>query len=93
MMGDQEGVATQLAALQQRPAVLTAIGTALAPFLVGTLLTAIDEGAARSRSRSKGRKGGGRPAQPPPPYRRASNDRIATTPNCVPRGRNQHPLP
>ena len=57
-MGDPEGVATQLATLLQRPAVLTAIGAALAPFLAGTQPAATDELAARSRSRSKGRKGG-----------------------------------
>ena len=66
-MGDQAGVATQLAALLQRPEVLTALGAALAPFLAGAPPSAIDEGAAtRSRSRSKGGKGGSRPAQPPP---------------------------
>ena len=66
-MGDQEGVATQLAALLQRPMVLTAIGAALAPFLAGAPPATVDEGAARNRSRFKGRKGGGGPAQPPPP--------------------------
>ena len=75
-MGDQEGVATQLAALLQRPAVLTAIGAALASFLAGAPPATIDEGAARSRSRSKGRKGGGgppsRPALPPQLSRRWS---------------------
>ena len=67
-MGDQEGVATQLAALLQCPAVVTAIGAALAPFLAGTPPAAIDHGAARSRSRSKGRKGGGGPIEPPTPH-------------------------
>ena len=66
-MGDQAGVATQLAALLQCPEVLTALGAALAPFLAGAPPVAIDEGAAtRSRSRSKRGKGGSRPAQPPP---------------------------
>ena len=35
-MGDPEGVATQLATLLQRPAVVTAIGAARASFLAGT---------------------------------------------------------
>ena len=66
-MDDQAGVATQLAALLQRPAVLTALGAALAPFLAGATPASIDEGAACGRSRSKGPKGGSGPAQPPPP--------------------------
>ena len=46
---------------------LTAIGAALAPFLSGAPLATVYEWAARSRSRSKERKGGGVSAQPPPP--------------------------
>ena len=65
-MGDQAGVATQLAALLQRPEVFTALGAARASFLAGVPPAAIDEGVAtRSRSHSKGGKGGSRPAQPP----------------------------
>ena len=60
-------MATQLAALLQCRAVLTAIGAALAPCLAGAPPATIDEGAARSRSRSKGRKGGAGAAQPSPP--------------------------
>ena len=66
-MGDQGGVANLLGALLQCPAVLTAIGAALAPFLAGAPPVTVDEGAARGRSHSKGRKGGGGSAQPPPP--------------------------
>ena len=66
-MGDQEGVVTHVAALLRRAAVLTAIGVAMAPFLAGTPPAPIDEGAARSPSRSRGRKGGVGPAQLPPP--------------------------
>ena len=77
-MGDQEGVATQLAALLQRLAVLTTIGAALAPFLAGALPATFDEGAARSHSRPKGRKGGGGPAQPPPPPPTAEQAMIAS---------------
>ena len=45
---------TQLAALVQRPEVLTALGAALPPFLAGAPPAAIDEGpATRSRPRSK----------------------------------------
>ena len=76
-MGDQEGVATQLATLLQRPTVLTAIGAALAPFLAGIPLATIDEGAARNRSRCKARKGGGGPAQPPLPPPTAEQAMIA----------------
>ena len=70
-MGDQAGVATQLAALLQRPAVYTAIGAALAPFLAGAPPATVDKGAARSHSRSKGRKGGRwiRRTAPSPPLR------------------------
>ena len=67
MMGDQAGVATQLAAILRCPAVFTAIGAAVAPFLAGAPPATVDEGAAPSRSRSKGCKGGGGSAQPPPP--------------------------
>ena len=77
-MGDQEGVATQLAALLRRPALLTAIGAALAPFLAGAPPATIDEGAARIRSRSKGRKGGGGPTQPPPSPPTAEQAMIAS---------------
>ena len=77
-MGDPAGAATQLAALLQRPAVLTALGVALAPFLAGTPPATIDEGAARGRSRSKGGKGGGRPAQPPPTPPTAEQAMIAS---------------
>ena len=66
-MGDQAWVATQIAALLRRPAVLTAIGAALAPFIAGAPPATVDEGAARGRSDSKGRKGGGGSAQAPPP--------------------------
>ena len=59
-------MATQLAALLQRPAVLTAIGAALAPFLAGARPANTDEGAAHNCSRSRGKKGGRRPAQHPP---------------------------
>ena len=65
-MGDQEGVATQLAALLQRPTVHTAISAALAPFLAGVPPATVNEGAARSRSRSRGRQGGGEPAKQRP---------------------------
>ena len=87
-MGDQAGLATQLAALLQRPAVLTAICAALAPFLAGAPPVNIDEGAARSRSRSRGRKGGGGPAHPPPPPTAeqamiAGDDRLVPAPDCV----------
>ena len=78
-MGDQAGVATQLAALLQRPEVLTALGAALAPFLAGVPPAAIDEGAAtRSRSRSKAGTGGTRPAQPPPAPPTAQQAMIAS---------------
>ena len=76
-MGDQAGVATPLAALLQRPAVLMAIGAALAPFLARAPPAAMDEGAARSRSRSNSRKGGAVPAQPPPPPPTAEQAMIA----------------
>ena len=65
-MGDEMGVATQLGVVLQRPAVLTAIGAALALFLAGAPPVTINEGAARSRSRFRGRKEGGGPAQTPP---------------------------
>ena len=77
-MGDQEGVATQLAALLQRPAVLTAIGAALAAVLAGAPPATVDDGAARSRSRSKGRKGDGGPAQQPLPPPTAEQAMIAS---------------
>ena len=86
-MGDQAGAATQRAALVQRPEVLTDLGAALAPFLAGAPLAAIDEGAAtRSRSRSKGGKGGQQTCQaaPCPPRCRAGYDRLARAPNHVP---------
>ena len=72
-MGDQAGVATQLAALLQRPEVITALGAALAPFLAGVPPAATNEGAAtRSHSRSKGDKGAiALPSRPPPPPRRS----------------------
>ena len=66
-MGDKAGVATQLATLLQRPAVLTAKGAVLAAFLAGAPPATVNERAARSRSRSKGRKGGGGSAQQPAP--------------------------
>ena len=66
-MGDQAGVATQLAALLQRPAVLTAICAIQAPFFAGVSPATPDEGAALGRSGSKRCKRGNGPAQPPPP--------------------------
>ena len=78
-MGDQAGVATQLAALLHRPEVLTALGAALAPLLAGVPPATINEGAAtRSRSRSKGGRGGNRPAQPPPAPPTAKQAMIAS---------------
>ena len=82
-MGDLARVATRLAALLQGPAVLTALGAALASFLAGDPPATIDEGAARGRSRSKGRKGGKGPA-PPPPHNGAGDDRLTPAPDCVP---------
>ena len=78
-MGDQAGVATQLAALLQRPEVLTALGAVPAPFLAGAPPAAIEEGAAtRSRSHSKGGKGGSGPAEPPPSPPSAEQAMIAS---------------
>ena len=53
-----------LATLLQRPSVLTAISVVLPPLLQPAN---IDEGAVRNRFCSKGRKGDGGPAHPPPP--------------------------
>ena len=66
-MGDQAGVATQLAVILQRPRILTALGPVLAPLLAGAPRATINEEAAtRGRSRSNGSIGGSRPAQLPP---------------------------
>ena len=94
-MGDQEAVATRLAALLQRRVVPTTIGASLALFSLR---------AHRPRTSTRGRHTttpvprGVRgavdpPRRPPPPRRGASDDRIDLAPDCVPRGSDQHPPP